>query len=91
MQVSFQDHQTDEQGWVGTILSATLNGTVRISTMDWLGQSQYADATIYWSAISTAISKVKEIQDTCNGEVLINNLHIYVTKLLILRTNKLTS
>ncbi|KAI5069170.1 hypothetical protein GOP47_0015471 [Adiantum capillus-veneris] len=57
-ELTFGRHQTDEQGWVDTILSAVVNGTVRISTMDWLGQSQYADATIYWSALSNAISKI---------------------------------
>lgn len=57
-EVTFGEYQTDEQGWVGTILSATINGTVRISTMDWLSQSEYASATIYWPALSSSISKV---------------------------------
>lgn len=26
--------------------------------MDWLGQSQYMDRTVYWSSLSTAISEV---------------------------------
>lgn len=31
---------------------------MRISTMDWLGQSQYTKQTVYWASLSTAISEV---------------------------------
>ncbi|KAL5995929.1 hypothetical protein ACLOJK_026002 [Asimina triloba] len=53
----FGRFQTDEQGWVDTIKSVQNGGTVRISTMDWLGQSQYAAQTVYWSSLSSAISE----------------------------------
>lgn len=57
-ELSFFSYQTDEQGWVDTIKSAQFKGTLRISTMDWLGQSQYSKQTVYWSALSSAISEV---------------------------------
>lgn len=31
---------------------------MRISTMDWLGQSQYVKPTVYWASLSSAISEV---------------------------------
>ncbi|GJY07473.1 phospholipase D Z-like protein [Tanacetum coccineum] len=54
----FKKYQADEQAWVETIKSVTDGETVRISTMDWLGQSEYASQTVYWSSLSTAISEV---------------------------------
>ncbi|XP_010519620.1 PREDICTED: phospholipase D Z-like isoform X2 [Tarenaya hassleriana] len=54
----FGKHQSDEQGWIDTIASAGEGGTVRISTMDLLGQSQYTKPTVFWSSLSSAISKV---------------------------------
>lgn len=57
-QLSFGKYQTDEQAWVDTIKSVGLGETVRISTMDWLGQSQYTTQKVYWSALSSAISEV---------------------------------
>ncbi|CAA6670254.1 unnamed protein product [Spirodela intermedia] len=45
-ELSFGRFQADEQG------------TVRISSMDWLGQSQYATQTIFWSSLSSAVSEV---------------------------------
>ncbi|TYH61272.1 hypothetical protein ES332_D07G039700v1 [Gossypium tomentosum] len=57
-ELSFGRFQPDEQGWLDTIKSVSDRGTVRISTMDWLGQSQYMDRTVYWSSLSTAISEV---------------------------------
>ncbi|XP_073126840.1 uncharacterized protein [Henckelia pumila] len=54
----FHKYQTDEQAWVDTIKSVGNGGTVRISTMDWLGQSQYLAQTVYWSSLSSAISEV---------------------------------
>lgn len=57
-ELSFGRFQPDEQGWLDTIKSVSDGGTVRISTMDWLGQSQYMDRTVYWSSLSTAISEV---------------------------------
>ncbi|KAF9613668.1 hypothetical protein IFM89_009631 [Coptis chinensis] len=54
----FGKFQTDEQAWVDTIRSVGLGGTVRINTMDWLGQSQYMKQAVYWSALSSAISEV---------------------------------
>lgn len=58
LQLSFGKYQTDEQAWVDTIKSVGVGETVRISTMDWLGQSQYTTHTVYWSALSSAISEV---------------------------------
>ncbi|TVU08336.1 hypothetical protein EJB05_41737 [Eragrostis curvula] len=57
-EVSFGKFQTDEQGWVDTIKSVRVGGIVRISTMDWLGQSQYATPTVFWPSLSSAISEV---------------------------------
>ncbi|XP_077238124.1 uncharacterized protein LOC143879563 isoform X2 [Tasmannia lanceolata] len=57
-ELSFGKFQSDEQGWVDTIKSARFGGTVRISSMDWLGQSQYSKPTVYWSSLSSAISEV---------------------------------
>ncbi|KMT16926.1 hypothetical protein BVRB_2g043960 [Beta vulgaris subsp. vulgaris] len=57
-ELSFDKFQTDEQAWLDTITSVEIGGTVRISTMDWLGQSQYTKQTIYWSTLSSAISEV---------------------------------
>ncbi|KAL6985159.1 phospholipase D [Sarracenia purpurea var. burkii] len=54
----FRKYQADEQAWVDTIKSVGVGKTVRISTMDWLGQSQYTDKTVYWSSLSSAISEV---------------------------------
>ncbi|CAI0417955.1 unnamed protein product, partial [Linum tenue] len=54
----FGNHQTDEQGWVDTIKSVGTGMTVRISTMDWLGQSEFTDDAVYWSSLSSAISQV---------------------------------
>ncbi|KAL3650920.1 hypothetical protein CASFOL_007323 [Castilleja foliolosa] len=48
----------DEQGWVDTIKSVGNGAMVRISTMDWLGQSQFLSETVYWSSLSSAISEV---------------------------------
>lgn len=41
-----------------TIRSVGTGYTVRISTMDWLGQSQFTEQTVYWSSLSSAISEV---------------------------------
>ncbi|KAF8389221.1 hypothetical protein HHK36_025914 [Tetracentron sinense] len=57
-ELSFGKNQADEQAWADTIKSVGSGGTVRISTMDWLGQSQYMDQTVYWSSLSSAISEV---------------------------------
>jgi phospholipase D3/4 len=57
-QVTFDKFQADEQGWVDTIKSVKVGGIVRMNTMDWLGQSQYAAQTVYWSSLSSAISEV---------------------------------
>ncbi|CAH2044394.1 unnamed protein product [Thlaspi arvense] len=54
----FGKHQSDEQGWVDTIKSVVEGGTVRINTMDWLGQSQYTNPKVYWSSLSSAVSEV---------------------------------
>nr|AQX44108.1 phospholipase D Z-like protein [Dendrobium officinale] len=54
----FEKFQSDEQAWVETIKSVPFGGTVRINTMDWLGESQYTKQTIYWSSLSSAISEV---------------------------------
>ncbi|CAM6009882.1 unnamed protein product [Sphagnum balticum] len=57
-EIAYHDYQTDEQGWVDTILSVPVNGTVRINTMDWLGQSEYTNTIVFWPALSSAIAKV---------------------------------
>ncbi|XP_061365269.1 uncharacterized protein LOC133308640 [Gastrolobium bilobum] len=54
----FGTYQADEQALIDTIKSVGTKETVRISTMDWLGQSQYTNQTVYWSSISSAISEV---------------------------------
>ena len=71
-ELSFFSYQTDEQGWVDTIKSAQFEGTLRISTMDWLGQSQYSKQTVYWSALSSAISEV-----VCSKHVTVKILVAY--------------
>lgn len=58
LQLSFGNYQADEQAWIDTIKSVGTRETVRINTMDWLGQSQFTDETIYWSSLSSAISEV---------------------------------
>lgn len=58
LQLSFGKYQADEQAWVDTIKSAGNGATIRISTMDWLGQSQYMKQTVYWSSLSSAVSEV---------------------------------
>jgi phospholipase D3/4 len=60
VQIAYHDYQTDEQGWVDTILSVPVNGTVRINTMDWLGQSEYTNTIVFWPALSSAIAKVQK-------------------------------
>lgn len=57
-ELSFDRYQPDEQAWIETIKSVEVGGTVRINTMDWLGQSQYTKQTVYWSSLSSAISEV---------------------------------
>ncbi|KAK1268936.1 hypothetical protein QJS04_geneDACA013686 [Acorus gramineus] len=57
-ELSFGKFQADEQGWVDTIKSVQYGGTIRISSMDWLGQSQYLKQTVYWASLSSAISEV---------------------------------
>lgn len=57
-ELSFDKFQADEQGWVDTIKSVNSGGIVRINTMDWLGQSQYATQTVFWPSLSTAISEI---------------------------------
>lgn len=54
----FGTNQADLQAWVDAIKSVKFGGTVRMSTMDWLGQSEYTTPTIYWSSLSSAISEV---------------------------------
>lgn len=58
LQLLFGKYQADEQAWIDTIKSVGMGKTVKISTMDWLGQSQYTDQTVYWSSLSSAISEV---------------------------------
>lgn len=58
LQLLFGKYQADEQAWVDTIKSVGVEATVRINTMDWLGQSQYTTQTVYWSSLSSAISEV---------------------------------
>ncbi|KAM7268665.1 hypothetical protein ACFE04_010831 [Oxalis oulophora] len=56
-QLAFGKYQTDEQAWVDTIKSVGEGKIVRIRTMDWLCQSQFAEHTVYWSTLSSAISE----------------------------------
>jgi len=58
LQLLFGKYQADEQAWIDTIKSVGDKQTVRISSMDWLGQSEFMDQTIYWSSLSSAISQV---------------------------------
>uniref|UniRef100_A0A453T4R4 Uncharacterized protein n=1 Tax=Aegilops tauschii subsp. strangulata TaxID=200361 RepID=A0A453T4R4_AEGTS len=76
-ELSFDKFQADEQGWVDTIKSVNSGGMVRISTMDWLGQSQYASETVFWPSLSSAISEGNILQE-CNREAarsLLDTLH----------------
>lgn len=57
-ELSFGKYPPDEQAWVETIKSVGSGATLRISTMDWLGQSQYMKPTVYWSSLSSAVSEV---------------------------------
>ncbi|KAK6927646.1 Phospholipase D-like domain [Dillenia turbinata] len=52
-ELSFGKNQADEQAWVDTIKSVTAGQTVRINTMDWLGQSQYISQTVVYSKQAT--------------------------------------
>ncbi|WCJ30394.1 5'-3' exonuclease PLD3 [Euphorbia peplus] len=54
----FGKYQADEQAWIDTIKSVGNGATVRINTMDWLGQSQFTKEKVYWSSLSSAISEV---------------------------------
>lgn len=68
----------DEQAWVDTIKSVETAATLRISTMDWLGQSQFMKQTVYWSSLSSAISEVTS--DIIGFKFLIfNSNYIYET------------
>lgn len=58
MQLLFGKYMADEQAWLDTIKSVGYRGTVRINTMDWLGQSQFMNEPVYWSSLSSAISSV---------------------------------
>ncbi|KAL0312112.1 UNVERIFIED_CONTAM: Phospholipase D Z [Sesamum radiatum] len=91
----FGKYQTDEQAWVDTIKSVGNGATVSISTMDWLGQSQYMSQTVYWSSLSSAISEVV-FSKQAKVKLLvaywahfINNTDVYLKSLLY--TNNLCS
>lgn len=60
-QLSFGRYQADEQGWLDTIKSVGYGKSLRISTMTWLGQSQFSKQTVYWPSLSSAISEVTSI------------------------------
>ncbi|GAB2231067.1 hypothetical protein Droror1_Dr00027354 [Drosera rotundifolia] len=57
-ELSFGKFQADEQGWLDTVKSVGTGATVRINTMDWLGQSSYAKQTVFWSSFASTISEV---------------------------------
>ncbi|KAG6536780.1 hypothetical protein ZIOFF_001849 [Zingiber officinale] len=76
MQLSFQRFQADEQGWVDTIKSVRFGGAVRISTMDWLGQSQYLRQTVFWPSLSSAVSELLK-QVIFSKHALVNMLVTY--------------
>ncbi|RDX64671.1 Phospholipase D Z, partial [Mucuna pruriens] len=91
----FGKYQADEQAWIDTIKSVGKRQIVKISTMDWLGQSQFMDQTIYWSSLSSAISQVV-FSKNATVQILvaywahsINNTDVYLKSLLY--TNKLCS
>nr|GEV03758.1 phospholipase D Z [Tanacetum cinerariifolium] len=54
----FGNLQTDEQAWVDTIRSVNFGETVRINTMDWLGQSKDSAQVVYWSSLASTVSQV---------------------------------
>ncbi|XP_059658254.1 uncharacterized protein LOC132304541 [Cornus florida] len=96
-ELSFGKYQADEQAWVDTIKSVGTGATVRISTMDWLGQSQYMKQTVYWSSLSSAVS---EVVFSKNAKVkilvaywahFINNTDQYLKSLLYSNTLCLSS
>ncbi|KAG6470502.1 hypothetical protein ZIOFF_071575 [Zingiber officinale] len=74
--LSFQRFQADEQGWVDTIKSVRFGGAVRISTMDWLGQSQYLHQTVFWPSLSSAVSELLK-QVIFSKHALVNMLVTY--------------
>ncbi|KAG6482584.1 hypothetical protein ZIOFF_059216 [Zingiber officinale] len=74
--LSFQRFQADEQGWVDTIKSVIFGGAVRISTMDWLGQSQYLRQTVFWPSLSSAVSELLK-QVIFSKHALVNMLVTY--------------
>ncbi|KAG6533003.1 hypothetical protein ZIOFF_006863 [Zingiber officinale] len=74
--LSFQRFQADEQGWVDTIKSMRFGGAVRISTMDWLGQSQYLRQTVFWPSLSSAVSELLK-QVIFSKHALVNMLVTY--------------
>ncbi|KAI4379864.1 hypothetical protein MLD38_006107 [Melastoma candidum] len=87
-ELTFGKYMTDEQAWIDTIKSVGNGGTVRINTMDWLGQSQYAKQTVYWPSLSSAISEVM-FSKQAKVKILvaywthfINNTDVYLKSLL---------
>ncbi|KAL3650917.1 hypothetical protein CASFOL_007320 [Castilleja foliolosa] len=66
----FGKHQTDEQGWVDTIKSVGNGATARISTMDWLGQSQFLSETVHWSSLSETLNPYNVVAARCAAEYL---------------------
>ncbi|KAJ1413110.1 Phospholipase D/Transphosphatidylase [Sesbania bispinosa] len=94
-ELSFGSYQADEQAWIDTIKSVGTRETVRINTMDWLGQSQFMDQTIFWPSLSSAISEVV-FSKHATVKILvaywahfINNTDVYLKSLLY--TNYLCS
>ncbi|KAG6486983.1 hypothetical protein ZIOFF_055564 [Zingiber officinale] len=79
--LSFQRFQADEQGWVDTIKSVRFGGAVRISTMDWLGQSQYLRQTVFWPSLSSAVSELLK-QVIFSKHALVNMLVTYLSHFL---------
>lgn len=73
----FGKYQTDEQAWVDTIKSVGKGGTVRINSMDWLGQSGYIKETVYWPTLSSAISEVTCASIFCMLIFYIQSIYIY--------------
>ncbi|GLT85239.1 hypothetical protein SLE2022_034350 [Rubroshorea leprosula] len=87
-ELSFDRYQPDEQAWIETIKSVEIGGTVRINTMDWLGQSQYTKQTVYWPSLSSAISEVVFSRQAkvkimvAYWAHFINNTEVYLKSLL---------
>ncbi|OVA11994.1 Phospholipase D/Transphosphatidylase [Macleaya cordata] len=88
-ELSFGKFQSDEQAWLDTIKSVGSGKTLRMNTMDWLGQSQYTKETVFWPSLSSAISEVVVFSKGATVKLLvaywghfINSTDLYLKSLL---------